>query len=102
MPSALSNSSNFVSVSLPLYLYITSSRLTFLSKSVIFSSLSSTSLLNISFCLEINGVSLGSYVYFLIVILLSDFKVFKASTCFFLHRQLFLFVYQRLYLKENK
>ena len=73
MPRALSNSSNFVSASLPLYLYIKSSLLTYLSKSVIFSSLSSTSLLNISFCLEINKVSLGSYEYFLIVILLSDF-----------------------------
>ena len=49
---------------------------------VIFSSFSSTSLLNISFCLEINGVSLRSYVYFSIVILLSDFEVFKASACF--------------------
>ena len=83
IPRALSNSSNFVSANLPLYLYIKSSLLTFSSKSVIFSSLSSTSLLNISFCLEINGVSLRSYAYFLTVILLSDFKVFKASTYFF-------------------
>ena len=54
---ALSNLSNFSSLVLPLYLYIKSSLLPFLANLVISSSLSSASLLNISFCFEINGVS---------------------------------------------
>ena len=49
--------SNFASAVLPLYLYIKSSELTFISKLVIYSSLLSTSSLNISFCFEINEVS---------------------------------------------
>ena len=43
----------------PLYLQIKLSGLTFLSKRVISSSLSSASLLNISFCFEISGLSLS-------------------------------------------
>ena len=66
--TALSNSSKFTSLVLPLYLYIKLSLLTLSSKSVIFSSLSSASLLNIPFCLEINGVSSSSYAYFLIIL----------------------------------
>ena len=65
---ALSCLSNFSSGVLPLYLCIKPSRLTFLSNSVISSSLLSTSLLNIYFCFEIIGLSSSSSVYFLIVL----------------------------------
>ena len=65
---ALSCLSNFSSGVLPLYLCIKPSRLTFLSNSVISSSLLSTSLLNIYFCFEINGLSSSSSAYFLIVL----------------------------------
>ena len=54
---ALSNLLKLKSGVLPLYLYIKSSLLIFLSKSVIILFLSSTSSLNIYFRFEINGVS---------------------------------------------
>ena len=60
---ALSYLSNFSSGLLPLYLYANSSRLTFLSNSVISSSLSSANLSNISFCFKINGLSLIVLTY---------------------------------------
>ena len=69
----LSNSLNFKSEVSPLYLYIKWSLLTSLSKLAIFSNLSSTSLLNISFCFEIRVLSLTSKAYFLIVNFLLSF-----------------------------
>ena len=97
---ALSNSSKFTLAVLPLYLCIKSLLLTLLSKSVIFSSLSSTSLLNISFCLEINGVSSSSYAYFLII--LSCPLSWIAFICFSPWSLIVLFAFQKLFLMENK
>ena len=57
---AISSSLNFVLVVGPLYLYIKLSALTFLSYSVISSSLSSASLWNIYFCFKISGLSSSS------------------------------------------
>ena len=57
---AISSSLNFALVVGPLYLYIKLSALTFLSYSVISSSLSSASLWNIYFCFKISGLSSSS------------------------------------------
>ena len=57
---AISSSLNFALVVGPLYLYIKLSALTFLSNSVISSSLSSASLWNIYFCFKISGLSSSS------------------------------------------
>ena len=57
---ALSYLLNFWSGVLRLYLYTKSSKLTFLSNSVISLSFSPTSLLNVTFCFEINGLSSSS------------------------------------------
>ena len=57
---AISSSLNFALVMGPLYLYIKLSALTFLSNSVISSSLSSASLWNIYFCFKISGLSSSS------------------------------------------
>ena len=65
----LSNLLSFSSAVEPLHLYYKSSELTFLSNLVISSSFSFTSLLNISFCFEINELSLSLWAYFLIVLI---------------------------------
>ena len=65
---------------LPLYLYIKSSRSTFLSNSVISLSVLSASSLNISFCLEIHGLSSSSKAYFEII--LTCLWSWIALTCF--------------------
>ena len=57
---ALSYSWNVSSGVLPLYVYTKSSRLTFLSNSIVSLSLLSASSLNIYFCFEINGLSSSS------------------------------------------
>ena len=96
---ALSNSSKFTLAVLPLYLYIKSLLLTLSSKSIIFWSLSSTSLLSLSFCLETNGVSSSPYAYFLIILFC---PLSWIAFTFLRDLQSFSFVSQKLSLKENK